>query len=258
MWHILENFEHTEWPLTSWPAVLVASVAYLMVVYFLTGKKASNEKFFRTWFVNHNYLLSGFSFALLMGIISQLLPFAHEGLFYMICSEDMLTRPLYFFYYINYLTKYYELLDSFILLRMGKRLEFLHVYHHAMTMILCFWELDGKTAVQWVPITANLLTHTIMYYYYALRAQKKDVPWKMLVTVVQITQFVVDVAFCFYCTLGRWGHFPYFPFFYCAGTWGAAVFGCSLLTSYLVLFIVLFSNRYCGPKKGGSKKVKGE
>lgn len=35
-----------------------------------------------------------------------------------------------------------------------------------MTMILCFVELKGKVAMQWVVIDLNLFVHVIMYYYY--------------------------------------------------------------------------------------------
>lgn len=38
---------------------------------------------------------------------------------------------LIFFYYINYLTKYYELLDTALLVLRGKPVAVFHMYHHA-------------------------------------------------------------------------------------------------------------------------------
>lgn len=103
--------------------------------------------------------------------------------------------------------------------------EFLHVYHHSMTMVLCFVELRGKVSMQWVVICLNLFVHVIMYYYYGEPFQRiilftalisrcslarttlfpnQKVWWKRHLTTLQIAQFVIDLGVCY---LNTYTHF---------------------------------------------------
>lgn len=67
--------------------------------------------------------------------------------FWLICFPPG-TKPagrVFFWSYVYYLSKFYELLDTLILVLKGKPLTFLHVYHHATVIAMCFFWLEVST-----------------------------------------------------------------------------------------------------------------
>ncbi|KAF9148637.1 Elongation of very long chain fatty acids protein 5 [Linnemannia schmuckeri] len=90
-------------------------------------------------------------------------------------------------YYLNYLVKYWELADTALLVLKKKPLEFLHYFHHSMTMILCFVQLRGHTSVSWVPIALNLTVHVLVYYNYMRSSAGILIRWKQYLTTLQLS-----------------------------------------------------------------------
>ena len=98
---------------------------------------------------------------------------------------------MYFWCYIFYLSKYYELVDTALLMLRGKRVIALHAIHHAfipLTMCILF---DGGVSVSLVSLSiVNGFVHFVMYGYF-LAVDLGFAPplwWKRSITQLQILQ----------------------------------------------------------------------
>jgi len=236
------------------------TIGYLVTVYSLQhimkDRKPINLK---SIMIVHNGLLSFFSLALLVLVIENLIPLWRQGLFYSLCTFEKYPTfyNLHFLYYINYVFKFYELLDTVFLLLGKKKLEFIQWYHHAATLWLTYTQIAGRSTVQWIPITLNLTVHVLMYYYFFMTALGRQVWWKKYLTAFQIVQFFIDLIFCYYCgsVLFLSVYYPdLFPGVTCNASFGAAVVGTYILTSYFFLFIHFFFKTYRRPAPAGTQK----
>lgn len=245
-------------PLSTTSSVALAVVLYLSTVFggreLMKGRKPYK---LATLFQIHNLLLSGGSALLLVLMLLEIVPVVWKhGFFYAICNNKSWTPRLETYYIINYLFKYWELADTMFLVVKKKPLAFLHVYHHSATAVLCYTQLNGGTSISWTVITLNLFVHVIMYYYYWATAAGYKIWWKKYVTVMQITQFILDLGLVYF---GTYSHFAYSRGWKpcvgdCAGSEFAALQGCAILSSYLVLFIMFYRKTY---KKAGDKLAAG-
>ncbi|KAL6180554.1 hypothetical protein ACLB2K_047215 [Fragaria x ananassa] len=142
------------------------------------------------------------------------------------------TGPLFFWAYVFYLSKLLEFLDTLliILTRSLHRLSFLHVYHHATVLLMCYLWLHTRQSLFPVALVTNACVHVLMYAYYFLCAVGIRPRWKRAVTDCQIVQFVFSFA-----VSGRMLYL-HFSGSGCSGIWGwcfNAVFNASLLALFL-------------------------
>ncbi|KAL4977157.1 GNS1/SUR4 family-domain-containing protein [Aspergillus desertorum] len=244
------------------PMSTFKETAIMLIVYYVTifgGREVMrNRPAFKlnTLFMIHNFVLTAVSAILLALFVEQLIPTIwNHGIFYSICDHrGGWTQPLIVLYYLNYLNKYLEFLDTVFLFLKKKPLTFLHTYHHGATALLCYTQLIGLTAVQWVPITINLLVHVVMYWYYFQSARGIRIWWKKYITRLQIIQFVIDLVFVYFASYTYFAstYFPWAPNAgNCAGEEFAAFAGMGILTSYLVLFISFYIVTYNKAAKTG-------
>lgn len=103
------------------------------------------------------------------------------------------------FGWLFYLSKFYEVIDTFILLAKGKRISTLQTYHHAGAM-LCVWAgIRFMSPPIWMFVLANSGIHALMYTYYTLTTLGIRVPRsaKRMLTTMQISQFLVGATYAF-------------------------------------------------------------
>ncbi|WFD31996.1 very-long-chain 3-oxoacyl-CoA synthase [Malassezia sp. CBS 17886] len=244
------KFVPPQTPLSTLPAALFFIGLYYVVIFGGRELMRNRQPFkLKSIFLVHNLMLTVGSTVLLALFIEQLLPtITRHGLMFAICdARGGWTQRLVVLYYLNYLTKFIELLDTVFLVLKKKPLTFLHCYHHGATALLCYTQLVGHTAVSWVPITLNVSVHVVMYWYYFQSARGIRIPWKAWVTRFQIIQFIIDVLFIYFTTYTFYAdrYFPWMPNYgTCTGTPFAAFFGLAIISSYLVLFVSFYFATY--------------
>lgn len=104
---------------------------------------------------------------------------------------------LAFYGWFFYLSKFYEVIDTIIILAKGKKSSTLQTYHHAGAM-MCMWAgMRYMTPAIWLFCFLNSGIHAMMYTYYTITAFRIRVPKavKQTLTTMQIMQFVFGVYF---------------------------------------------------------------
>ena len=200
--------------------------------------------------VVHNVLLCIASIIMCLGTllcIALEYPYSTmEDLFCFSVGEPVMPSSLSIWLDLFYWSKYWELLDTVLLVMRGKPLTFLHVYHHAVVIPETWIMTQDKLPWTLGCVVGNTGVHIIMYLYFALRADGRSVSWRRLVTRVQLVQFMTAVP----CVpIWCWYHFT-------------SATGCSGVRTFLLLgvfdgsLLLLFLGFYRRAYQGGGAKEK--
>ncbi|XP_073123562.1 fatty acid elongase 3-like [Henckelia pumila] len=145
----------------------------------------------------HNLVLCSLSFFMAIGCtLSALHQSPPHNLTWPICFPLRHTPPrgpTFFWAHVFYFSKILEFIDTLLILLSGsrsRRLSFLHVYHHAVVVVMCYLWLSTSQSLFPVALVTNASVHVLMYGYYLLCAVGIRPSWKRLVTDCQIIQFV--------------------------------------------------------------------
>lgn len=256
------EFQIDKTPLSNWHLAYLVPVLYLATIW---GIKLCMTKYHPKGFnlkslvIFHNASLSIISAILFIDMSIELgKMFYKGGIWSVFCDTqgNWTHGRIYYCLYINYLLKYVELGDTVLLALRAKPTPFLHVYHHAATLVLCLTQLRGQTSLQWLVVVINLFVHIVMYAFYALHALGYNVWWKRYLTMLQIGQFIVVVSVCSLIFILTPLHFMNLSSQKCHGDVFSQTFGMAILVSYLVLFIQFYDRTYIANKMVSKKEMK--
>ncbi|CAG8605957.1 5046_t:CDS:2 [Ambispora gerdemannii] len=163
-----------------------------------SGKSSKDSSAMTAFIFVHNLLLCVYSFSTFLGAGSaQLRNFlTHSNFTDAYCDRDgsFWNNALGYWGYLFYLSKYYEIVDTIIILLKGRRSSLLQTYHHAGAIITMWSGINyGATAV-WIFVIFNSFIHTIMYAYYAATSIGLHPPGKQYLTTMQISQFLIGTS----------------------------------------------------------------
>ncbi|KAJ1767536.1 hypothetical protein EV179_004626 [Coemansia sp. RSA 487] len=119
-----------------------------------------------------------------------------KGFFEGMCDTDgtVWNSALFVHLYLFYLSKYYELLDTVIIILKGRKASILQIYHHAGVILVMYTSNYFTSPCSVFVVWENAGVHTIMYSYYALTALGFNPPGKQYLTSLQIFQFLFGQA----------------------------------------------------------------
>ncbi|KAI4201152.1 MAG: hypothetical protein LQ350_003467 [Teloschistes chrysophthalmus] len=104
---------------------------------------------------------------------------------------------LAFYGWLFYLSKFYEIVDTLIVLAKGKNTSFLQTFHHAGAMFCTWAGIRFMSPPIWMFVIVNSGIHTLMYTYYTLNHLGIHVSQRLKSTLtrLQIAQFVFGATY---------------------------------------------------------------
>ncbi|EAL71440.1 GNS1/SUR4 family protein [Dictyostelium discoideum AX4] len=175
--------------------ILPSVISLYLVIIFSIKFLMRNRKPFSLKYVSilHNAILCIWSLVMCVGILYEVIKrITAEGPLFTVCEtvSGFDKGPAYYWSYIFYISKFYELLDTVIIVLKKKPLIFLHVYHHCIVVWLCWYFMYSGWNLQLWVVFLNTFVHVFMYYFYFQTGRGKTVWWKKYITMIQIIQFI--------------------------------------------------------------------
>lgn len=120
----------------------------------------------------HNLILAIFSALCFINTVPIVYnSFIAKGYSKFVCDFHTLYDPeisdFGYWSYLFYLSKYYEFIDTWIVIARGRRPIFLQEYHHVGAVIAMWGITVTQSAGGYIFVIENSFIHTIMYTYYA-------------------------------------------------------------------------------------------
>ncbi|EAL70227.1 hypothetical protein DDB_G0274669 [Dictyostelium discoideum AX4] len=126
-------------PFSQFQIIPIVLVIYLVTIFSIKFLM-KNRKPFSLKFISilHNAILCIWSLIMCVGVLYEIIKrVSNEGPLFTVCEDPnggFDKGVTYYWSYIFYISKFYELLDTVIIVLKKKPLIFLHVYHHCKTV----------------------------------------------------------------------------------------------------------------------------
>ncbi|KAG2703706.1 hypothetical protein I3843_06G141100 [Carya illinoinensis] len=233
--------------LGSSPLFLTLTVlSYLFLTFLLSRLPLPpiRPSLFKSITAVHNLVLLVFSLIMALGCSVSTLSYAPH-LLWVICLPPKTppNGPIFFWAYMFYLSKILEFIDTLLIIvsNSTRRLTFLHVYHHAAVVIMCYIWLQTSQSMFPLVLVTNASVHVLMYAYYLCCVLGVRPRWKRLLTECQIAQFLSS-----FVVLGMMLYY-HFTGSGCSGVWGWC-FNTVFYSSLLALFLDFHAKNYANSK----------
>jgi hypothetical protein len=233
-------------------APITAVIIYFFIVFFLPKLiKDMNPIKAKSFTIVWNLFLSIFS-----GICFY---FVSTELYYIfqnkeiglkvLCDNELIfrNRTILFWCTVFAYSKYFELIDTVLLIIKKKQVNFLHWWHHFTVLLYTWYCIAFFNGSGSVFAMVNSFVHTIMYFYYFLTAIGIYPSWGYILTIIQILQMFFGIYIL---------NFWYFEKDCTCKNRELLSLACFIMYgSYLILFVQFFFKKYVF-KKNETKKIK--
>ncbi|GKZ01156.1 hypothetical protein MPSEU_001067000 [Mayamaea pseudoterrestris] len=154
---------------------------------------------FRMLVAFHNLQLAIFSFACVFNVLPLVYKhYRQYGFMAIYCDRDGLLWRSGFgaWSILFYLSKYWEFVDTWILVLKGKGANFLQVYHHSGIVFVMHGAVASQSSWLLIVVLLNAAIHTLMYTYFCIKtiAPKLEIKAAKYLTMAQIGQFLLGMA----------------------------------------------------------------
>ncbi|GAM18295.1 hypothetical protein SAMD00019534_014700, partial [Acytostelium subglobosum LB1] len=244
--------------------IFMCIAVYLSIIYG-TKLLLSNPKtrgFNLRWFsAIHNLILCVWSLVMCVGITYDAFNMAMNteyGINGIFCSpkSNPISGRIYYWHYLYFVSKFYEFIDTIIIVLKKKPLIFLHIWHHSIVVLIVWTWLPEGVAYGSVGLFANTLVHVFMYYYYFRTTLNPSVRiwWKNYLTSGQLFQFTMSFVLSVPYLLQDLD-FGVSPIGHKCVGWGPFMFTMFNNLFFLILFMNFYIKTYIVKGKPQPKKT---
>ncbi|XP_064482570.1 very long chain fatty acid elongase AAEL008004-like [Ornithodoros turicata] len=201
--HLPQDPRTKDWVMVKYPSMVLSTIGlylYFVKVWgpnYMKGRQPYNLK---TAILLYNAFMVVASTVFLVRILS--LTYVGGGYSLFCQGLDYSTAPMAMellnVYWWLRIVRLADFLDTifFVLRKKFSQVSALHVVHHALVALDCwFWHRIGTDGHSSFIICLNTFVHVVMYSYYLLSSlgphMQKYLWWKRYLTQLQITQFIV-------------------------------------------------------------------